>query len=75
MFQPSRALAQWYNCASTKYGSQVRASARAVAIGGLGFDPRGGFLAVERGAGGLELEDSAAFAFGGRQYLVYSYAY
>ena len=43
IFQPSRALAQWYNCASTKYGSQVRASARAVAIGGLGFDPRGGF--------------------------------
>ena len=32
--------------------------------------PGGGFLAVERGAGGLELEDSAAFAFGGRQYLV-----
>eukprot|EP00959_Pyramimonas_sp_CCMP1952_P414040 8674647-Pyramimonas_sp.AAC.2 len=21
-FSPSRALAQWYNCASTKYGSQ-----------------------------------------------------
>ena len=41
--KPSRALAQWYNCASTKYGSQVRASARAVAIGGLGFDPRGVF--------------------------------
>ena len=37
--------------------------------------PGGGFLAVERGAGGLELEDSAAFAFGGRKYLVYSYAY
>eukprot|EP00976_Prorocentrum_cordatum_P116379 1196152-Prorocentrum_minimum.AAC.2 len=32
--------------------------------------PGGGFLAVERGAGGLELEDSAAFAFGGCQYLV-----
>eukprot|EP00959_Pyramimonas_sp_CCMP1952_P385172 8072470-Pyramimonas_sp.AAC.1 len=35
------------------------------------FLPSGGdFLAVERGAGGLELEDSAAFAFRGRQYLV-----
>eukprot|EP00976_Prorocentrum_cordatum_P115769 1196061-Prorocentrum_minimum.AAC.8 len=59
----------WY-CASPKYGSQVRTLARAVAIGGLGFDLRGGFLAVERGAGGLDLEDSAAFAFRGRQYLV-----
>eukprot|EP00959_Pyramimonas_sp_CCMP1952_P302589 6331357-Pyramimonas_sp.AAC.2 len=47
------------------YGSQVRALARAL------FDLRGGHqdsLAVERGAGGLELEDSAAFAFRGRQY-------